>query len=314
MALALGSPHPRKFTATDNKIVIQYWFFYLYNDHIFDHEGDWEMIQIICDENENPQKAGYSQHYDGETKSWTSTPKEDGHPKVYVAKGGHGSFYTENKNTITDPRGDYDKDHSDGCDAVDDEATNLALFSAIDHIGEYVTLNDFMILTMRGHGSKESDGAIRLISESMMPDDRDDLYFNILNDKIENKIKNYNRMAILIGSCYSGHAIPELERENRIVMTSSEAKKESYCTLGTKETGAFFYKGMHRGWGDKDYPGVVKSLGDISTPFSLGYAFDKGYTACQMNYSGSTKLGIIATDCRSIPQISNKTLANVTYL
>lgn len=27
------------------------------------YEVDWEMIQIICDEDGNPQKAGYSQHY-----------------------------------------------------------------------------------------------------------------------------------------------------------------------------------------------------------------------------------------------------------
>ncbi|MFW6142493.1 MAG: hypothetical protein ACOC53_08050, partial [Candidatus Saliniplasma sp.] len=47
------------FTATDNKIVIQYWFFYLNNpgtEHLTEHEGDWEMIQIICDENGNPHQ------------------------------------------------------------------------------------------------------------------------------------------------------------------------------------------------------------------------------------------------------------------
>ncbi len=35
----------------DDKIVIQYWFFYLYNPGINTHEGDREMIQIICEEN-----------------------------------------------------------------------------------------------------------------------------------------------------------------------------------------------------------------------------------------------------------------------
>ena len=92
------------FTATDNKIVIQYWFFYLYNDHIFDHEGDWEMIQIICDENGNPQKAGYSQHYGGDKRSWSNVEKVDGnHPKVYVAEGGHASYFESGSTPINYP-------------------------------------------------------------------------------------------------------------------------------------------------------------------------------------------------------------------
>ncbi|MFW6142190.1 MAG: hypothetical protein ACOC53_06495 [Candidatus Saliniplasma sp.] len=63
------------FTGSDNKIVIQYWFFYLNNpgvEYLTAHEGDWEMIQIICDENGNPQKAGYSWHYGGDKSGWNS--------------------------------------------------------------------------------------------------------------------------------------------------------------------------------------------------------------------------------------------------
>ncbi|MFW6142186.1 MAG: hypothetical protein ACOC53_06475 [Candidatus Saliniplasma sp.] len=70
------------------------------------------MIQIICDENGNPLETGYSQHYDGETKSWSNTLKENGYPKVYIAKGGHASFHTEKKYSLTDPRGDFGEDHT----------------------------------------------------------------------------------------------------------------------------------------------------------------------------------------------------------
>ncbi|MGM0405844.1 MAG: hypothetical protein ACQEQM_06865, partial [Thermoplasmatota archaeon] len=53
-----------------------------------------EMIQIILDENGNPQKAGYSQHYGGAKKDWSNVEKVDGkHPKVYVAEGGHASYF-----------------------------------------------------------------------------------------------------------------------------------------------------------------------------------------------------------------------------
>ncbi|MFQ6120805.1 MAG: hypothetical protein ACE5KE_13100 [Methanosarcinales archaeon] len=31
-------------------VVVQYWFFYLYNDFTWDnHEGDWEMIEVLID-------------------------------------------------------------------------------------------------------------------------------------------------------------------------------------------------------------------------------------------------------------------------
>ncbi len=86
------------FTANDGKIVIQYWFFYVYNDGQWlapDHEGDWEMIQIICDEEGSPQKAGYSWHYEMKKSGWTSgrLQKWSNHPKVFVEKGGHASNF-----------------------------------------------------------------------------------------------------------------------------------------------------------------------------------------------------------------------------
>ena len=97
----------RQFEANDNgigKIVLQYWFFYIYNDwgKIRDlanvHEGDWEMIQIILGSNEQPLLITYSYHRGGKTFLWGKDKDEikksnDGnHPKVYVALGGHGSW------------------------------------------------------------------------------------------------------------------------------------------------------------------------------------------------------------------------------
>ncbi|MFW6142187.1 MAG: hypothetical protein ACOC53_06480 [Candidatus Saliniplasma sp.] len=80
------------------------------------------MIQIICDEDGNPQKAGYSQHYGGDKRSWNSddVTKQDGtHPEVYVAEGGHASYF-ESGTTSSD-------DHSGGGKELDPEnyTTNL---------------------------------------------------------------------------------------------------------------------------------------------------------------------------------------------
>ena len=85
-----------------DKIVLQYWFFYPFNDWWTKHEGDWEMIQIILNKNtEIPESATYAYHYGGETFQWENIDKiEDKitgkktHPKVFVARGSHASYAT----------------------------------------------------------------------------------------------------------------------------------------------------------------------------------------------------------------------------
>ncbi|MFW6072224.1 MAG: hypothetical protein ACOC6U_01850 [Thermoplasmatota archaeon] len=63
------------------------------------------MIQIICDEDGNPEKVGYSQHYGGDKRSWNNVNKVDGtHPEVYVAEGGHASYF---ESGTTWPAKDY---------------------------------------------------------------------------------------------------------------------------------------------------------------------------------------------------------------
>lgn len=77
-------------------IVIQYWFFYLYNDHVNDHEGEWEMILVLLDSNKVPRGAAYSRHEGGEYRSWDEIELEDGtHPVVYTAEGSHGAYFDE---------------------------------------------------------------------------------------------------------------------------------------------------------------------------------------------------------------------------
>ncbi|MFP3985363.1 MAG: hypothetical protein ACLFU9_05280, partial [Candidatus Bathyarchaeia archaeon] len=76
-------------------IAIQYWFFYAYNDaSLNEHEGDWEMIQILLNETETPVSAAYSQHLKGQAASWADVEKTDStHPKVYVARGSHANYF-----------------------------------------------------------------------------------------------------------------------------------------------------------------------------------------------------------------------------
>jgi uncharacterized delta-60 repeat protein len=94
---------------------LQYWFFLYYNDYyrhticcdtdeIYDHhEGDWEMIQILVNENAVPSLAVYAQHKSGAWQTWQQIertgPNQDT-PVVYVARGSHASYFTSGRKEI----------------------------------------------------------------------------------------------------------------------------------------------------------------------------------------------------------------------
>jgi hypothetical protein len=84
-------------TRESGYIVIQYWFFYAFNPGTLNqHQGDWEMIQIVLDSTETPQYAVYSQHHAGERAEWKDVEKADEtHPRVYVALGSHASYFRQ---------------------------------------------------------------------------------------------------------------------------------------------------------------------------------------------------------------------------
>jgi len=78
----------------ENYIVVQYWLFYAFNNGpLNDHQGDWEVVEIILNNGHEPLYACYSQHEAGEKTSWANVEKVDGtHPTVYVAEGSHANY------------------------------------------------------------------------------------------------------------------------------------------------------------------------------------------------------------------------------
>jgi hypothetical protein len=80
-------------TYTDgNTKVVQYWMFYAFNKgELNQHEGDWEMVQVVI-ENGNPSWVAYSQHHFGQWATWEQVEKEGNHIKVYVARGSHANY------------------------------------------------------------------------------------------------------------------------------------------------------------------------------------------------------------------------------
>lgn len=130
--------------------LIQYWFFYVYNNGINDHEGDWEMIQINfggTPDNIEPQSAGYSQHYSGERCEWSQVERVENRPVVYVGLGSHASYFDNplsGRQTLTVSRSGV---------------------SGTDWVGDDLTINSYRLsdierpfLDFQGHwGKKESD-------------------------------------------------------------------------------------------------------------------------------------------------------------
>ncbi|MGD2247182.1 MAG: CARDB domain-containing protein [Candidatus Methanofastidiosia archaeon] len=77
-------------------IVLQYWFFYIFRDHYEDHEGDWEVVEVLLDyDTQEPIGACYSRHDTGEYHTWNEIEKWGTHPVAYIAEGTHSIFFKE---------------------------------------------------------------------------------------------------------------------------------------------------------------------------------------------------------------------------
>jgi hypothetical protein len=77
-------------------IVIQYWFFYVFEDCFRDREGDWEMAEVLLDgDTKDPIGVCISRDDDAEYRLWGEIEKKSTHPAVYVAEGSHSMYYTE---------------------------------------------------------------------------------------------------------------------------------------------------------------------------------------------------------------------------
>lgn len=110
-ATAHDGPHPYygRVYRDAGWTVLQYWFFYAYNDWrsafhgANDHEADWEQITLfLSSEDEGasvPRWAAYAQHdYHGEAlrRRWDDAEQlqvVDGHPVVFAGAGSHASYF-----------------------------------------------------------------------------------------------------------------------------------------------------------------------------------------------------------------------------
>ena len=83
-------------------LVLQYWLFYPFNHWYNDHEGDWELVQIrYAKDKHEPDQLTTSHHHSGSVIAWDKVSKIKGtHPKIFVAKGGHGNWPTSGNHAV----------------------------------------------------------------------------------------------------------------------------------------------------------------------------------------------------------------------
>lgn len=99
----------------DGRTVIQYWLYYYYNSWGYQgglggrlglHEGDWEMVQVVLDGQQEPLYAVFAQHlalplpylnFNGASKKeWNDLARDTvagDHPIVYPGLGSHASYF-----------------------------------------------------------------------------------------------------------------------------------------------------------------------------------------------------------------------------
>jgi hypothetical protein len=72
---------------------VQYWFLYIFNFRLNEHESDWEQITVRLDADKDPIEVLYSAHEGGNPGEWEDIEKDGDHPVVYPALGSHANYF-----------------------------------------------------------------------------------------------------------------------------------------------------------------------------------------------------------------------------
>jgi hypothetical protein len=142
-------------------LVVQYWFFWYFNQFNDLHEGDWEGMQIAFEANtprealaKGPSEMILFQHAGGERAEWedSKVEKDGTHPVVYPAAGSHATFYDS---TVYVQNGS--KGSGVGCDNTSEPLRELRLHPvAIPTFP--TTTGRFKWLTYFGHWGEQEAG------------------------------------------------------------------------------------------------------------------------------------------------------------
>jgi hypothetical protein len=83
-----------------DEYAVQYWFLYLFNFRLNEHESDWEQITIRLDSDKEPTGVFYSAHEGGGAGQWEAVQRQGEHPVVYVALGAHANYFRPGRHRV----------------------------------------------------------------------------------------------------------------------------------------------------------------------------------------------------------------------
>jgi hypothetical protein len=88
---------------------VQYWFFYLFNAFLNQHQGDWEQATLALDRSmSHITRVGLSSHHGGQSVDWAQLRpglgRQGDHPIVYVAKGSHANYFWAGRHPVPECR------------------------------------------------------------------------------------------------------------------------------------------------------------------------------------------------------------------
>jgi hypothetical protein len=80
---------------------VQYWFLYLFNFRLNEHESDWEQVTVRLDPDKNPVQVLYSAHEGGNRRDWEGVEKAGERPVAYPALGSHANYFGTGRHPVS---------------------------------------------------------------------------------------------------------------------------------------------------------------------------------------------------------------------
>jgi hypothetical protein len=84
---------------------IQYWFFYVFNAFLNQHQGDWEQATLQLDQSmSHVTRVALSSHHGGQSEYWAQLQpglgRDGDHVIVYVARGSHANYFWKGRHDV----------------------------------------------------------------------------------------------------------------------------------------------------------------------------------------------------------------------
>lgn len=153
--------HVAREEGNPNRLALQYWLYYVYNDFNDKHESDWEMIQLHFDASSvaealrsEPVEVFYSQHRGAGYSRWDGGALErvGKRPVTYVGAGSHANYFRSSlwlgRNTSEDL----------GCDDATGPSTRVRPRVVVVPTRVDSRRSELAWLTYRGHWGQREAG------------------------------------------------------------------------------------------------------------------------------------------------------------